>query len=69
MSARLKSVYVTALPNIAPAGIAITQAGTGTSFPRAINEAVKAIFKDKRLKGKRLILPMKLVVTEGANDE
>lgn len=33
MSARIKSVYVTGYPNIAPAGIAITMKGEGTNLP------------------------------------
>jgi len=59
-----KTVYVTAYPNVAPAGTAITREGKGSCLHVAIRRAVDAIFEDKRLKGKRIVLPMKLVVTE-----
>ncbi len=59
-----RKVFVTALPNIAPAGTAITRQGEGSSLQVAIGRAVDAIFADERLKGKRIKLPMKLVVTD-----
>lgn len=58
-----KKVFVTGYPNIAPAGISIVRSGEGSNTPIAIGRAVAEIFKDKRLKGKRIVLPMKLVVT------
>ena len=60
-----KRVFVTGYPNIAPAGIAIVKSGEGSSTYVAISRAVHEIFKDKRVKGKRIVLPMKLVVTAG----
>ena len=62
----MKSVYVTAYPNIAPAGTAITRSGAGSTEVLAISRALKQIYRDKKLKGKRIKLPMRIVVTEGA---
>jgi hypothetical protein len=61
-----KKVYVTAYPNIAPAGITIVRPGEGSTLQVAIGRAVDEIFKADKLKGKRIKLPMKLVVTEGS---
>jgi hypothetical protein len=57
-----KSIFVTAFPNIVPAGVAITKKGEGTTLPIAIGRAVDAIFEDDRLKGKRQVLPIRLFV-------
>jgi hypothetical protein len=59
-----KSVMVTAYPNIAPAGTAISKQGKGSSLSVAICRAVTAVMRDQRVRGKRILLPMKLVVTE-----
>jgi hypothetical protein len=58
----MKKVLITAFPNIAPAGTAVTREGSGSSLSVAIGRAVDKILKDDKLKGKRIILPMKLVV-------
>ena len=60
-----KKVFVTAYPNIAPAGTTIVRAGEGSTVQVAIGRAVDEIFKADKLKGKRIKLPMKLVVTDG----
>lgn len=62
--AKKKSVMVTAYPNIAPAGIAIAKSGEGSNLSIAICRAVTAVMQDSRVKGKKILLPMKLVVTE-----
>jgi hypothetical protein len=59
-----KQVMVTAYPNIAPAGVAITKSGKGSKLSIAICRAVDAIMKDDRVKGRKILLPMKFVVTE-----
>jgi hypothetical protein len=59
-----KSVMVTAYPNIAPAGTVISKQGKGSNLSVAICRAVTAVMQDQRVKGKRILLPMKLVVTE-----
>lgn len=59
-----KNVMVTAYPNIAPAGITISKVGKGSSLAVAICRGVDAVLKDKRIKGKRLVFPIKFVVTE-----
>lgn len=61
----IKKVFVTALPNVAPAGTAITVSGMGSTLPIAIGRAVDKVFADKRVKGKRIVLPMKLIITQG----
>lgn len=61
---KCKRVMVTAFPNIAPAGTAIAKNGCGSNLSVAIGRAVDAILKDDRIKGKRIVLPMRLVVTE-----
>jgi hypothetical protein len=58
-------LFVTALPNIVPAGTAITRSGQGPSVPIAIGRALAEIFEDEKLRRKKIILPMKLVVTNG----
>lgn len=60
-----KKVYITAYPNVAPAGTAITEAGEGSTLSVAIGRAVDKALKSKKVKGKRIVLPMKIVVTEG----
>lgn len=64
-----KKVFITAWPNIAPANTTITTDGEGSSLPVAIDRAIKKAFKHEKLKGKRIVLPMKIVVTEGASNE
>lgn len=59
-----KSVIVTGFPNIAPAGIAITKMGKGSSLAIAICRGVSAVLKDERVKSKRNLFPIKFVVTE-----
>jgi hypothetical protein len=61
---KVKQVMVTAYPNIAPAGTAISKGGQGSNLSVAIGRAVAAILKDSRVRGKHIVLPMKLVVTE-----
>ena len=63
-SKRERTVYVTAYPNIAPAGTAVTREGKGSCLSVAIGRAVDNILRDDRVRGKRILLPMKLVVTE-----
>lgn len=62
---RMKKVFVTAYPNVAPAGMTIVRSGEGSTLQVAIGRAVDEIFKADKLKGKRIKLPMKMVVTEG----
>lgn len=59
-----KSVMVTAYPNIAPAGVAISKSGRGSNLSIAICRAITAVMQDQRVRGKKILLPMKLVVTE-----
>jgi hypothetical protein len=58
-----KKVWVTAYPNIVPAGRIIVCSGEGSSLSVAIGRAVDAVLKDDRLKHKKIVLPMKFVVT------
>jgi hypothetical protein len=59
-----KCVMVTAYPNIAPAGTVISKQGTGSNLKVAICRAVTAVLQDSRVRGKKILLPMKFVVTE-----
>jgi hypothetical protein len=58
----MKKVIVTAFPNIVPAGTAVTRVGAGSNLKVAIGRAVDAIIESDKLKGKKILLPMKLVV-------
>jgi hypothetical protein len=60
-----KTVYTTLYPNIAPANTSITVKGEGSTLPIAIGRAIDKAFKHEKLKGKRIVLPIKIVVTEG----
>lgn len=62
----MKKVIITAeFVNLVPAHARyITKEGEGTSMPVAIDRAVKAIFKDERLKRKRVALPIKMVIQD-----
>lgn len=64
-----KTVYITAYPNIAPADTTITEKGEGSTLSVAIGRAIDKAFKHDKLKGKRIVLPMKIVVTEGGEGE
>lgn len=59
-----KKVFVTAFPNI-QGGKVITCSGEGSHLKVAIKRALDEVFESDKIKGKRIILPMKLVVTEG----
>ncbi len=59
----MKKVIVTAFPNIVPAGAVVTRDGQGSSLDVAIGRAVSKILKSDKCKGKKILLPMKLVVT------
>lgn len=56
-------VYVTAYPNIAPAGTTIVKSGIGTNWSVATGRAIDELYADKRLKNKRLIFPIRAVIT------
>lgn len=66
----MKKVMVTAeFVNLVPAHKrCISKEGDGTTAAVAIGRAVDKIFKDERIKGKRVVFPIKLVVqsAEGA---
>lgn len=61
----MKKVFITAFPNIKPAGTVVVASGEGSSLKVAIKRACENALNSPKLHGKRIVLPMKLVVTEG----
>lgn len=66
---RERKVGVTCRPNIVPAGYVITRIGSAANWPLAIYRALKEIKKDPKLKGKRIIFPMHLTITDFGTSE
>ena len=65
----MRKVFVTMSPNIAPAGTTITEYGTGSNLSVAIGRAVDKALKHPKVKGKRIILPIRMVVTDGGESD
>jgi hypothetical protein len=62
-----KQVIVTAeFVNLTPAHKRyITKQGEGYNWPLALYRAAQAIARDERVKGKRVVYPIKLVIQDG----
>jgi len=60
-----RKVVIVAQFNIAPAHMTIVRNGSGSNWALAIYRALKEVFKDKRIKGKRNFFPIRLTITDG----
>lgn len=63
-----RKVAVAATFNVVPAHTYVVKMGSGSSWPLAIYRALKEIFKDDRIKGKRNFFPIRLMITDGNGD-
>lgn len=61
----IKIIVNVKIPHAKPAHHAFIQArGSGTNLARAVKNAVDNFFADKRVKGKRGLMPFTMVVTD-----
>jgi hypothetical protein len=60
-----RRVVVVAKFNVAPAHMTIVKNGAGSNWAMAIYKALKEVFKDPKIKGKRNFFPVHLTVMNG----